>query len=159
MATIFEKTLQTREIVKVAERLRLRGDELWNIWYDSGIEYLELLRQRIAHKPVFDAQFRALITLPGVASAGITEVFDTIRNSGLFWSWWAAQTWCICSEANLCDKTGLIYALQFNESLIPHFILKQIFNGKQKHEGQPAIDACIERKTTTPSRTAQTANA
>ncbi|MDX9703901.1 MAG: hypothetical protein RBU23_12790 [Candidatus Auribacterota bacterium] len=132
------KVMQSHSIVQAANRLHLRKDEIWSIWFDSGLEYLECLKVRVRHKRVFDAMFGALrVASPVFGGLHLPEVFDRIRNSDEFWAWWSTQMWCICREkGTIRDSTELFYRLQFTDSLIPLFILKKIFNGKQEPSGR-----------------------
>ena len=134
--------MQSKQVRQAADRLHLRKDKLWHIWFDSGLEYLEVLKNRIVRKRVFDAQFGVMLKNRAFGRLKPAEVFTIIGNSPAFWAWWSTQTWCICREGAFHDANELSYRLQTNQALIPNFILKKIFYVEQKHRivagsGQP----------------------
>jgi hypothetical protein len=94
-------------------------------------------------KRTFDALFKPLLRSPGFGKMSPREALRAIRFSPAFWAWWGTQFWMACRQSGACDgQTGLFERLQFNQALIPGFILKQIFDGKQK----PARNQAAGRK-------------
>lgn len=137
MAYTILTQIETPQVKQAAKRLRLNADELVNIYFDSGIEYLDILQLRIRRKRTFDAMFRHLIShFPDFGKMGPHAAMQIMRTSPAFWGWWSAQFWCICRQGAFADQTELFYRLQFNDALIPHFVLKQIFHVKQNTNGQ-----------------------
>lgn len=137
------KTFDSPQVKKVTGKLRISTDRLSALWFDAGLDYLEILKTRIRRKRVFDAQFRPMIAKnPAFGKLQPAEVFEQIRKSDAFWQWWATQLWCICSEDEPKTVTELAYLLEFNEQLIPIFTLKKIFYGEQKHHaGEAVVDS------------------
>lgn len=143
-----DKTPQSDAVSKVAEKLHIKANDVWNIFFDSGANFLETLKIRIRHKRTFDLQFRFMLEKPGFGELNPTRVFSAIQNAAEYWDWWAAQMYFACRDGNgVYDRTSLLYALNFTEITIPGFILNKIFYGKQKHDGQPRIETTASGKT------------
>ncbi len=139
-----ENALGTTSIEEARTRLGLSDNALLNLYFDSGIKYLEILKHKVTKKQVFDVMLRPI--LDRIGSMKPSEVFKKITYSPVFWAWWSAQLWCVCNEKQFNDATELFYRCQFNNAIIPPFILKQIFHVKQNTERRPGFDPQPENK-------------
>lgn len=157
MKLTIEKTMLNASVVEASNRLRLSEDKLWNIYYNSGDEYLNCLQELIKRKRFFDALFGAMIGEPGFGKMNLVDVFSKIRKSTAFWAWWSSQFWSVCRENKFRDSTELFYRLQFNDSLIPFFILKHIFNGNQNLSSGKTKIGTPENEIAEPFAAARTA--
>jgi hypothetical protein len=142
------KTIESAAVQKVTRKIATNADRLTGLWFDAGLEYLQILKTRIRRKRVFDAQFRPMIHRNSdFGKLQPEQVFEQIKKSDAFWQWWTTQLWCICTENEPGSITELAYLLEFNEQLIPQFILKKIFYGEQKHHSGSATGLPPAAKT------------
>lgn len=131
MDKLINTTIESPDVEQVAGALRLSNNQLWNLYYESGMEYLSLLAQRIKSKRFFDAQFRPMRTNRAFSRLSVSQALAAIRFSPSFWFWWATQVWSLCRRPDqFSDETELFYRLQFNSERIPTYILKRIFYEK-----------------------------
>ncbi len=148
MNEVINKNMQSASVKRAAAAIRVSEDDMWHIFYDTGLEYLNRFEQRIRRKRVWDAQFKKLLSSDrDFGNKSYTEVMDTIRNSSRFWFWWSVNFWSECKLQCFDDEAELRYNLQTNELLIPHFILTKIFYGKQEPECNQRADSSLAPKT------------
>lgn len=131
MKLTIKKSIESPSVRKVADRFHFKRDEMWHLYFDTGIEYLANLRTRVRRKRDFDWQFGPLMEMYG--KLPIKDVFDMIQASEHFWLWWGTRLWSVCHELEVSDKTELEYRLIFTADFIPLFILRKIFDGSKKH--------------------------
>lgn len=131
MESTINKIMNSRNIAAAAKRYGLGNDEMWNLYYESGILFLECLKVRIKHKRVFDHVLKPFSSQIGNMS--LPEVFKMIEYSPSFWKWWANHLWCVCYNC----KGGIremIYSVIYDNVYFPNFTLKNIINDKNKQK-------------------------
>jgi hypothetical protein len=157
-----KNAIYTGYIADVAAKLNMSEKETWNIYFDSGLNFIDTLKLRIRRKRTFDLQFRYMLDKPGFGKLSPIFIFNEIQKSPEFWHWWASQLYFACRDGNgVYNKTSLLYAVQFTDITIPGFILNKIFYGKQKHGAGKATEASPAKQNgefnNTPARTTATA--
>lgn len=149
MESLINTTIQSNTVRQLADRVHLSKDETWNIYFDAGIEYLDIFAVRVRRNRIFNKQFKRMITeVPEFGAMTLPKVLQTIRHSPSFWFWWSTEFWRICRMKDIHDSNELFFRLQFNGSLIPHFILKRIFNVKNTQCRQGTGSQCAPKITT-----------
>jgi len=136
MEEIIQRTMKTEQVEDLMERLSLSPNQLTEIWFDSGIEFLEQIKKRISRKRVFDAQFKLLLRDSAIAEMTPEQMFGKIRISQAYWSWWATMLWILAGDIDVQTTTDLAYYLERNNQLIPLFILKKVFYGSKNVQGR-----------------------
>ncbi len=149
MENAIRKNMQSEAVSAAINKLCLKDNELWQLFYDTGADYLDNLEKRLHRKRVFDLMFKRFLSIDGFGAKSFASVMKTIRISPAFWFWWSVQLWSRCNQFEFHTKTELIYHLQFNDALIPHFILKQIFYGKQEPKCRPGTTGIPSCKVAT----------
>lgn len=148
MEQLINKKMQSVTVLETATRLGILNDELWNLFYESGAEFLDLLSMRVRRKRTFDAQFKSMLVYPFFCNMGFNEVMKQIRYSPLFWFWWGVQFWSTCHQIHFRTKQEFESSLQHIDNLIPHFILKRIFNGKQERKRKERVTELFNHQIT-----------
>ncbi|WP_297096447.1 hypothetical protein [uncultured Draconibacterium sp.] len=143
------KKLRSGTLLHTACRLSVSENDLWEMFFESGCIYLEDLAEQIKRKRVFDALFKAFLNSPEFGEMLPCEVFNKIRFSPAFWFWWSVHFEMTCQNEFIESKQDLGNNLAMIDALIPNFILKQIFYGKQKPECRQRAAGVPACKTTT----------
>lgn len=136
MNNSINKTMDSVEVVEMASRLKLAENDLWNIYFETGTSYVDALERRARRKRIFDALFQPMLKNAEFGERSFADVMSTIRLSPVFWFWWSVQFWNVCHYTQPKDISDLINNLFDVDDLIPHFILKQIFYGRQEPKRQ-----------------------
>lgn len=106
--------------------------DAWSLFFDSGCDYLDQLRNRISNHSVFQAQFGELLSTVRLNQTP-GETFKSILFSPHFWNWWSSQLWRVCYNFSNEPETEIYIRLMFNTSLIPQSIIFKIFtDGEQQ---------------------------
>lgn len=123
--TIIEKAIHS----KAVQAVRLNDTATWSLFFDSGCDYLDILRNRIKNSSVFRAQF-------GDISIQVSpdKAFRQILTSPHFWTWWSSQLWRVCYYYQADGYDEIYIRLMFNSSLIPQSTLKKIFTHARRQE-------------------------
>lgn len=148
MKNAIEKNMNSAAICETANRLHMKGDELWQLFYNTGADYLDNLERRLHRKQVFDVMFKSFLHDKAFGEKTFPEVMNAMRVSPAFWFWWSVQLWSMCGQFVFRTKIQLEYNIQLNSALIPHFILKQIFYGKQEPKRRPRTEGTPSREAT-----------
>lgn len=59
-----------------------------NYWYESGMDFIDGLRQRSKHYTFFKAQFGEAIALGAFSGVTPAVFIDALKRSDAFWAWW-----------------------------------------------------------------------
>lgn len=119
---------------KAMERLRITKDELVELWFEQGVDLIDRIRHDIRYKTAFDKQFGNVRHLIGFKELTPEQVFDTIRMSPHFWSWWLNCLVGVCTRVNRftggrADRfRGFLFEHFGNINTIPDFVIERIFN-------------------------------
>ena len=145
MEQIIERNMRCRVIQNTASSIGINLEQTWDLFYESGSDYLDFLTVRMKKKRDFDTMFKSMLQKPGFGSFTPREIITKIRNSQVFWEWWSMQMWCICEHYSFTNKDELKSTLAFCDP-IPEFILTKIFYGKQKPQSTKRTDAEFNRE-------------
>ena len=77
-----------KNIQAALTRLRMSEDELTELWYELGHDFLRGLKKRIQRKADFDQQFSALRKHVQFNQLTVSELFSKVEISNHFWNWW-----------------------------------------------------------------------
>ncbi len=142
MENIINKSINSKAVQGVAKGSRLKDQDIWSLFFDSGLDYLDQLQHRIAQYSVFKAQFGELMS--GISLKRTpNETFRNIMASPHFWNWWSTQLWRVCYNHGGESRDEIHIRLMFNTSLIPQSTLEKIFENeprqtnKTKQKGMP----------------------
>lgn len=132
---------KSKPVTSIIDRYKLNEDEIWNIYYETGIEYINTLKQRVKRKRVFDRLFKPFVI--NIGDMMPSEVFRMIEFSSEFWNWWALNLYevcCIYMPDKSFDKHELYLRLMFKSELIPNETMTKIIDdGRQKFNTKTRI--------------------
>lgn len=146
MEQSINKKMQSVTVLQTASRLGILNDELWNLFYETGAEFLDRLSMRVRRKRTFDAQFKSMLIFPAFGDKDFTKVMAQIRHSPSFWFWWGVQLWSTCHQIHFRTKEDLEESLQHIDNLIPHFILKQVFMASKNLGAKKELQSYLKGK-------------
>lgn len=123
---------QIEKIIKqLALRMSVRESAMYSLFYATGIEYLEQLKQRITNAEYLKLQFGPLLS-SGVLNMSPEKAFRKIETSSLFWGWWATELWGVYATNKPNNTSELSIRSMFTAELIPINLLFKIFENEQK---------------------------
>lgn len=141
------KNIQHDSVAQVAKRLGMKPDAAWNLFIDSGINFLEVLQMRVRRKRTFDLQFRFMIDKTDIGDTPLATFFKTVQAAPGYWDWWASQMYFATRPGNgVTNAATLAEVLNTIDITIPGFILNKIFYGKQKQTSEGRIVALPENE-------------
>jgi len=139
MENLIIKSIYSESVQKIAKNSRLKELDVWSLFFDSGCDYLDQLRNRIYNHSVFQAQFGELLSVIKLKQTP-AEAFRAILASPYFWNWWSSQLWRVCYNFSNEPETEIYIRLMFNTSLIPQSIIFKIFtNGEQQKNSSEQV--------------------
>ena len=125
---IIDGAINSESVQNVAKNSRLKDQDVWSLFFDSGCDYLDQLQHRMHHGEIFAAQFGELSI-----RLSPNETFKRILVAPYFWNWWSTQLWRVCYNFSNESKDEIYIRLKFNTSLIPQSTLEKIF-ANEKHQ-------------------------
>lgn len=131
---------QEQQIKNIAEKLNMSERKALIMYHETGINYIEQLKQAVVFFKVFKLQFGSIIESGALDGLSVPETFRRISVAREFWDWWLIQLWAIAND-NYFFQT------------IPSNIMNRIFQN-QKHDTKNNIS----RKRTASKPKAATAN-
>lgn len=84
--TSFEKKVQ-----QLAKDTKRSEKAATNLVFNSGLEYLNGLSEKVKDWRILQLQFGVLRRNEETANINIEKWFETIRKSPVFWTWWAGE--------------------------------------------------------------------
>jgi hypothetical protein len=118
---------QIEKIIKqLAARMGVREATMYALFYETGLDYLEQLKQRITNAEYLKLQFGPLLS-SGALNMSPEKAFQKIETSPLFWGWWATTLWGVYSTNKPNYTNELSIRAMFVADLIPINLLTKIF--------------------------------
>jgi hypothetical protein len=126
---IINVSLKSNAVVNKMNSLHLNEMDIWCVFFDSGIEYLENLKKHVRRKRVFDKIFGNM--LERIGDMHPAEVFNRILAAPEFWQWWSSCLWFACREVDTNNLQELTNHLQYSNVLIPQSVMNKIFDDEK----------------------------
>lgn len=124
------------QIQNIAAKLHITERRAWEMYYESGIDYIEQLKKSMVHFKIFKAQFGGLIQTGALDNLSVPETFRLISVASEFWEWWLIQQWAIANNN---------YKFQTIPSNITYKIFQndtKINNRRKRVAAKPSHSAC-----------------
>jgi len=113
----------------VATKVAMKDDQMVNLWYESGCQYMDHLRLKVGRWSVFHEVFGDVMRRESFKKCTVTEVFARIQESPVFWDWWARVLKLICQElgSSILSRTDLEYYLNTYNALPCGWVIDNVF--------------------------------
>lgn len=95
--------MKGRNIQQALVKVRMSEDELTELWYELGHQFLSDLNKRIRHKFAFDMQFSSLRKYEAFNGITVADLFGRLTTSVHFWHWWLN---CLSYACNTIVRLG-----------------------------------------------------
>jgi|GEM_PF-6114767 len=129
---IISQLMNAGQVKAAKERLHLSDAEIWELFYECGMEYLDTLRCRLHSKETFDRQFNPFRADEWFRISTFPETLVKIEYSRFFWMWFVTRFWSVCRNMimakKLFSRRELKLRCAYQRDLIPGYVIDKIFN-------------------------------
>lgn len=123
------KNLQVPEIARVAKNLMYTDKQLLELFFESGMDYIEKLKKAVKNRDILKRQFGQIMSSGYRITPEAT--FKKIASSPAYWRWWISIFWETCNFYDGISRSEFRFLLSGIIELIPSETLSDIFQHRK----------------------------